>query len=371
MKEVLYLSFDSLREGVGASQVLAYMRKVVPQRTVRILSFEKKMPTSSEINEIQIQGLIWEPMPFGRYGIFGGVGRVLRMWRRTNRDSIVHARSTLSAFAAQLKFPKILIWDCRALQADQRRALTEKKRINLQFLALRAIEFVLAKEATAIIVITEAVIPVFISRFKITPSKIHLISTCVDLDKFQEKPFSKTNEVKILLAGTFSAAYDVKLINAIIEELKKFGKVVVTVATSQGSTGLWKQLNYDKVTSVTHDQMPSLIQDNDLGVSIWKNDLGVCLKSVASTKSAEFLACGRPILINSLQGDFGQLIKESQAGVVTSRSSQLEIARYVQEILSLLADTDTSARCRDLAARKFSLDNGIKELLKIYDKEDK
>ena len=132
MKEVLYLSFDSLREGVGASQVLAYMRKVAPQRNVRILSFEKTMPTPLEINDIQIQGLLWEPLPFGRYGIFGGIDRVFRMWKKTDRNRIVHARSTLPAFAALLKFPKMLIWDCRALQADQRRALSKKKRKNLK-----------------------------------------------------------------------------------------------------------------------------------------------------------------------------------------------------------------------------------------------
>ena len=370
MKEVLYLSFDSLREGVGASQVLAYMRKVAPQRNARILSFEKTMPTPSEINDMQIQGLLWEPLPFGRYGIFGGVGRVFRMWKKTDRTKIVHARSTLPAFAALLKFPKMLIWDCRALQADQRRALSKKKRKNLRFLVLRTIEYVLAKRATKIIVITQAVKPVFVSRFSITPNKIHLISTCVDVNRFQEKPFRITGEIKILLAGTFSAAYDVKLINDIIKELKNYKKVVVTVATSQGSTDLWKELNYDKVISVTHENMPKLIQDNDLGVSIWKNDLGICLKSVASTKTAEFLACGRPILINSLQGDFGQLVKDAQAGVVTSNSTRFEIESYVKEIIVLLADKGTTARCRNLAVKKFSLDNGIKELLSIYTDKD-
>ena len=370
MKEVLYLSFDSLREGVGASQVLAYMQKVAPQRNVRILSFEKKMPTPSEISNLQIQGLIWEPMIFGRYGIVGGIGRVFRLWRKTNRNNIVHARSTLSAFAAFLKFPKILIWDCRALQADQRRALSKKKRRNVRFLALRTIEFILARKATSIIVITEAVVPVFISRFNINSSKIHLISTCVDVDKFQERPFSKNGEIKLLLAGTFSAAYDVDLINGIIEELRKNCKVVVTIATSQGSTDLWKEINYDKVTSVTHQNMPSLIQKNDIGVSIWKNNLGICLKSVASTKTAEFLACGRPVLVNSLQGDFGRLVSESRAGVVTNQSNEIEIAGYVREILNLLSDTKTTSRCRNLAVEKYNLDSGIRKLLDIYDQAD-
>ncbi len=83
MKEVLYLSFDSLKEGVGASQVLAYMRKVQSATQVTIISFEKKMPTKSEMFEVERDGLIWRPLPFGRFGIIGGASRVFRLWLRT------------------------------------------------------------------------------------------------------------------------------------------------------------------------------------------------------------------------------------------------------------------------------------------------
>ena len=64
MREILYLSFDSLKEGVGASQVLAYMRKVQSVTPVTIISFDKEIPTESEIFAVEKDGLKWRPLPF-------------------------------------------------------------------------------------------------------------------------------------------------------------------------------------------------------------------------------------------------------------------------------------------------------------------
>jgi len=366
MREVLYLSFDSLKEGVGASQVLAYMRKVQLVTEVTILSFEKEMPSESEIFAVEKGGLNWRPLPFGSFGIIGGIGRVIRLWVRIDRSKIVHARSTLPALAALLKFPTSWVWDCRSLQADQRKALSGRRKWNLSFLVMRVIEYILAKKSSSIIVITKAVVPVFISRYNLPQNKINVIPTCVDVAKFQEKPFSKAKGIRILFAGTFSPAYDVQLTNKIISKLKEYSPVTVTIATSHGSTEHWKQVDYDDVVSVPHNEMPTLIQEHDLGFSIWKNDLGICLTSVASTKTAEFLACGRPVIINSLQGDFGTLIRENNAGIVTSSESEDKIERYVRKILELVKDETTPKRCRKLALEEFNLDKGIESLIKLY-----
>jgi len=368
MKEVLYLSFDSLKEGVGASQVLAYMRKVQSATQVTIISFEKKMPTKSEMFEVERDGLIWRPLPFGRFGIIGGASRVFRLWLRTDRSKIIHARSTLPALAALLRFPNSWIWDCRSLQADQRKALATKPKRNFSFLLMRALEYILAKCSTSIIVITNAVVPVFIARYKISQKKLTVISTCVDVEKFEAKPSNKSNDIRILFAGTFSPAYDVNLINKIIGKLKEYAPVTVTIAASLGATEYWKKVSYDTVVSVTHDEMPTLIQEHDLGFSVWRNNLGISLTSVASTKTAEFLACGRPVVINSLQGDFGVLIKEYNAGVVTSSDSEKDIEGYAKKILDLIKDKTTPKRCRELALKEFNLELGVKDLIELYEK---
>ena len=147
MKEILYLSFDSLQEGVGASQVLAYMRKIVKIRPVTIISFEKNMPTIGLRDQVQQDGLNWTPLPFGRFGVIGGINRVIRMSRIIDRGKIIHARSTSAGIAALIRFPQMWIWDCRSLQADQRLALSANKRkshIAIKLAKVRSIAFLLA-----------------------------------------------------------------------------------------------------------------------------------------------------------------------------------------------------------------------------------
>jgi len=366
MKEILYLSFDSLQEGVGASQVLAYMRKIVKIRPVTIISFEKNMPTIGLRDQVQQDGLNWTPLPFGRFGVVGGINRVVRMSRVIDRGKIIHARSTSAGIAALIRFPRMWIWDCRSLQADQRLALSANKRKTLGFFLLRVSEYLLAKKSKSIIVITKAVIPVLIHRYKTSESKIHCIPTCVDTVKFSEKPLGDLSEIRILLAGTFSRAYDLELTSKIITEMKRYRTVKVTIAASTGDTGLWKAIEFDQVVSVKHDEMPQIIQGHHIGMSIWKNDLGICLTSVASTKTAEFLACGRPVFINSLQGDFGNVIEQGMVGVVTSGSSTELVADYTKQILELINDPALAKRCHMVAVERFNLDAGVQILQKIY-----
>ena len=65
MRDILYLSFDSLREGVGASQVLAYMRKVAPHFSVTIVSFEKQPPNLKDKSNVEkdVQAHIVDQQP--------------------------------------------------------------------------------------------------------------------------------------------------------------------------------------------------------------------------------------------------------------------------------------------------------------------
>jgi glycosyltransferase involved in cell wall biosynthesis len=366
MKEILYLSFDSLQEGVGASQVLAYMQKVAKIRPVRIVSFEKFMPTQAEIDSLKEVRITWQPLPFGNFGAIGGLKRLIQMRREIKPNQLIHARSTLPALAALLRPKSYFIWDCRSLQADQRRALSNKKTITPSFLLFRTIESILAKRSQAIIVITKSVIPILISRYSIEKEKITHITTCVDTNAFYKAGERENGVLKILLSGTFSPAYDIVLINKIIKKIRSRRAVEVTVATSQGSTSHWEQLEYDQVISLKHQEMPRLIQEHDLGISIWRNDLGICLKSVASTKTAEFLACGKPILINSNQGDFGRLIRENRLGIVTNLGDDFQIESYVNELDELLLDRTLAERCRNFALENLSLELAVFELIKLY-----
>jgi glycosyltransferase involved in cell wall biosynthesis len=364
MRNVLYLTFDSVQEGVGASQALAYVKRLAKDFEIELISFEKEPPSQKLLQEVSKYGITWKPMEFGRYGVTGGISRVFRLWRVINRQKVIHARGNLSALSAMLRFPKAWIWDSRALHSDQRRAISGSS--SLEYYFMRTVEYFLAKKSSSIIAITEAVVPIMTSRYRVNRSKIHVISTCVDTELFEFSKIPNGNEVNVLLQGTFSNAYDLVLMNKIIKRMRDFKKVCVTVCTSRGSTNLWEKIDYDKIISVDYADMPQVIAKSDFGMSIWRENLGICLKSVASTKVAEFLAVGRPIIVNYSQGDLKNVVGQNGVGIVTSGITDVEVDQYVQDLWRILGEDGIEERCRQIALEQFNLDLAIEKLKKIY-----
>jgi len=362
MRPLTYLTFDSLQEGVGASQALSYVLKIAQNRQVRVISFEKKAPSSSLLETMANNKVTWTPLDFGRFGVLGGISRISRMSRRIDRKTIVHARGNLSAISALVRSPHRWIWDCRSMHSDQRLSLSKAKKRRLVYVVMRIIEMLLAKYSSRIIVITNSVKSEFVSRYRIPIEKMQMISTCADIEKFKKTDFPSLDEIRILLSGTFSPAYDLIQINKIIYEMRKRSPVHVTAS--------WVDIPYDEFLSVPHDEMPNLIAKSHCGFSIWHNDLGVCLKSVASTKTAEFLSMGRPVFINSKQGDFKELFGIYEIGVVTDASDDESVKNYVDEMLALLNNAETIEKCHRLAEDNFSLADGVFKLLEIYKEFD-
>ena len=364
MSNVLYLTFDSVQEGVGASQALAYVKRLAKDFEIELISFEKEAPSQRLIQEVSEYGITWKPMEFGRYGVRGGISRVYRLWRVIDRHKVIHARGNLSALSAMLRFPKTWIWDARALHSDQRRAISGSS--SLEYYSMRTIEFFLARKSSSIIAITEAVVPIMTARYGVNRNKIHVISTCVDTELFEFHKLPNDEEVNVLLQGTFSNAYDLVLMNKIIKRMREQRKVCVTVCTSRGSTNLWEKIDYDEIISADYVDMPQVIAKSDIGMSIWRENLGICLKSVASTKVAEFLAVGRPIIVNHSQGDLKSIVGQNGVGVVTSGVTDVEVDHYVEELWHILLEKGIEERCRLIALEQFNLDLAIDKLKRIY-----
>ena len=92
-----YLSNDTLTEGVGASQVLAYVERLVTRGVdVTLHTFEKETPTTVLVDRLRQSGVRWMPHPFGRHGVVGGATRLLSAARFLRGADLVHARADLS-----------------------------------------------------------------------------------------------------------------------------------------------------------------------------------------------------------------------------------------------------------------------------------
>jgi glycosyltransferase involved in cell wall biosynthesis len=85
------------------------------------------------------------------------------------------------------------------------------------------------------------------------------------------------------------------------------------------------------------------------------------------TKIAEFLATGRPVVVNRGLGDLDWLLPDSQAGVVLRSSDPEDVDGAADSLLAMLKDPATPGRCRALASRHFDIDVGVRTLLQVYD----
>lgn len=369
MAQIQYITLDSIQEGVGASQVLAYVKKLSQKWEMSLINFEKCSDESME--ELILQSNFnfeWKPLPFGKKGMLGGARRIYLLTKHINRANLIHARGDLAAFSAIIRGAKKVIWDCRALSADQRIAAKSRNKLSLEFIILRFIEMLCAKHSSRIIVITERAKEILKSRYRLPEDKFVVVSTCVDLDLFKVTPRSsdKHQVLRIAFVGTLGPQYDINLMNEIVNSLKLIIPTEFSIALSRGHTELYSSLFYDKRYELSHHEMPSFISTQDIGLSIWREDMGISLASVAATKNAEFLACGKPIVVNASQGDIGQWVENEKIGVSTKGSSSKEIASYAQQILELTKNDYVANRCQNVANKHYSLERGVELISRLY-----
>lgn len=364
-----YITFDSIHEGVGASQVLAYLNRLSKEFKIKLINFEKEtQPTNHILNSASI---FWNPIPFGKPGVLSGVGRIIRLIRYIDRNLATHARGDFACFAALLKGNRRVIWDCRALTPDQRYEIARKSKVSLGYFALRLIEAICAKRSEHVIVITDKAKQELVKRYRLNNAKLSVISTCVDLEVFRNSPpLNSKEEIRILLSGTIGPQYNLHLLAKLVEELKKQRKVRVGVAASRGKYHWQYPFAIDEYIEVAQLAMPEVISRYHVGFSSWHSDLGVSLKSVAATKNAEFLACGRPIITNFNQGDIGGEVTKWRIGIATYNDTEEEISEYAKELLSLIDDPKLGSRCREYAERNFSLTDATKRIAAIYNSLD-
>jgi glycosyltransferase involved in cell wall biosynthesis len=116
----------------------------------------------------------------------------------------------------------------------------------------------------------------------------------------------------------------------------------------------------------TFAEMPARIRGSHAGLSIRRPDHLAALAGCAPIKLAEFLATGRPVVVNAKLGDMDDLVARHKCGVVLTDRSDDGLERGAHDLNALLADDGTPNRCRAAAVEHFSLETGIERLLEVY-----
>lgn len=363
-----YLATDSLAEGIGASQVLAYVERIAARGVdIELHTFEKAAPSAELKRRLQEQGIRWTPHDFGRHGSTGGITRVLVGAAALRGAELVHARSDMSAASALLARSRSWLWDVRSLWADQRIALGTLREGSPEHRVFQRVERAAARRSEAIVTLTEAVLPVLDGRFGPVSHKATVIPTCVDCDRFPLVEPPAGPPWRVLLAGTLNTYYDVPLMARFMQVGRRRGiaELQLVAPTATAWDDLLSTVGAQR-TSALPEQMPSRIADCHVGLSVCRADAGVSLTASMPTKIAEFLATGRPVVVNPGLGDADVLVKSHGTGIVLDDPSDQGLEDAWDRLEQLLTDPDTPVRCRALARSHFDLDGAVDQLVGVY-----
>jgi glycosyltransferase involved in cell wall biosynthesis len=364
-----YLSADSMSEGVGASQVLPYVEALSRQgMTVRLHSLEKGQPSPEIADRLDAAGVRWHPHPWGGWGPTAGLARLVRGATYLCDAELVHARSDIPAGSALLARRPAWIWDMRGFWADERMEMGLLRPGSPQERLMRSIERQSAKKAAGIVTLTAAAIDELERRHG--PSirrKSRVITTCVELNRFPVSPMPPPEPLNLLLAGTLSRRYDVPLMLRLIDELRRRRGTQLTALIPGPSPwdGALQDAGVPIQRAATVD-MPGHLRASHAGLSVLRPGGGVAMKASMPTKVGEFLASGRPMVVNAGLGDLDQLLTDHECGVILRDDTPESVVAGADSIERLLADRDTPARCRKLAEDNFRLETAVDDLVEVY-----
>ena len=364
---VTYLSMDPLSSTVGSSQVLAYIERLVHRGIeIDLVTFEHAV--EPELTEhLSGLGVTWRPQRFGLHGPVGGLGRVLRAARAVRGASIVHARSDMAAAATMLAGVDRWVWDVRSFWADQKVATGVMRAGSPQVRVMRRVEGLAARRSTAVITLTASAIDELDRRHGgVVSSKARVVTTCADLSRFGLSDLPPA-PLRILLAGTLNRYYDVNSMLDLVAELRRRGPVEFVVA-SPGETDWEDELATIEAVRVSAmpAEMAELVSSCHVGLSVCRDDAGASLLAAMPTKIGEFLASGRPVVVNPGLVDAARMLERDGSGVAFGSASPVGVKDAADRLEELLDDPGTPGRCRSLAESHFDLDRGIDSLLEVY-----
>jgi hypothetical protein len=359
-----------MSEGVGASQVMPYVEALSRRgMDVRLHSLEKGQPSRAIAQRLEEAGVTWRPHRWGRTGSTGGLVRLVRGAAYLRGADLVHARSDLPAGSALLAQCPSWVWDMRGFWADERIAVGTLRPGSPQERLMRMIELGSARRAGGIVTLTSAAIDVLEQRHgKAVRDKARVITTCVDLDRFPLTPMPPSPPLRLLLAGTLSRRYDLPLMLRLVEELRRRRPTLLTALVPEPSP--WDSLLVDagappRAASIS--EMPGHIADSHVGLCVLRQDGGVSMRASMPTKIGEFLASGRPVVVNAGLGDLDDLVSEYACGTVLACNTQESLRQSADAVQHLVENRLTPDRCRALAESHFDLDRGITALTEVYE----
>lgn len=403
-RRVLYISYNGMLDPLGQSQVLPYLRELAA-RGVRftLLSFERAKAFEGdgprkciELKEsLATENIEWHwlryhqspSLPATVFDVMAGTRYAASLVKR-NRIEMVHARAQIAAtIALRLKqrFGLKFIFDVRGLMAEEYFDAGHWRKDSVPYRLTKTMERRALAAADGVVTLTERIWPVIKEWPGLaTRTVVHeVVPCCTDLERFKFREDEREQRRKELNFGDrFVAVYSGSIDGwYLTEQMADFFAELLRY--KPGAHFLWliptgreridalmtersiSQENYT-VRGVASREVASYLSASDVGVALIKP----CFSKLASspTKTAEYLACGLPIIINAGIGDSDALVTDEKAGVLIHDLDQAGYAKAAREIEQVAGQADTRARMRQIAEKLFDVRKvGLERYARLYE----
>jgi glycosyltransferase involved in cell wall biosynthesis len=389
---VLFISYDGLMEPLGQSQVRQYLRGLARTHRVTLLSFEKPVDLDDVARRsrmkaaVESEGIEWialryhkrPTLPATAFDMATGIAVSSALIVR-RRIGLVHARGYVSATMA-LALKKTLrvpfIFDMRGFWADEKVESGSISETSAVFRGIKGLEARFLTDADAVVSLTHAAVRVMrdLPFLKGRAPRFRVIPTCTNLEAFHVSGARREASGRFVLGyvgavGAWDVFDEVSRCFKVLLETRPQARLLVInrgghdyIAESLAKYGVPR----DRVEAraVDHSEVPAQIRRMDAGVFFYKP--GRSRFARAPTKLGEFLASGVPCLTGAGVGDVDSIVVPERVGVVLKDATDEARREAVLALVSLAEDPEIQSRCASVAARTFSLDDGVSAYDALY-----
>jgi glycosyltransferase involved in cell wall biosynthesis len=369
------------------SQGFSYMRRIAEKEAVQysLLTFETResLVASKEYiaglgNTIKWKYLMYRNRP--RFpatclNVILGTLAVFSIARKGKID-IVHARGLIPALIAFIPAKLLnvkLFFDTRGLMAEKYVGGELLSKNGLLYKMMRWGENMLLEKCDFFTVETYRHAEIINKTSGHLSDKMDVIPCCVDMEKFDYvQSNNSSNLFKLVYLGKSETWY-------LISEMLDLFKVMCAdmpnalfVFLTQNDPDLFfeaaraKGINDSQisVTKPERGEISGLLEEADAGIFFINSYKRY---NSSPVKFGEYLACGLPVVVNSGIGDCDEIVINERIGVVLHEFSKEGYKRALDELKNLLSEGEVlRKRCRDAAARYFSLEMGAGKYGNIY-----
>lgn len=378
----LYISYLGLDDPLVWTQVIAYLEGLTAAgHTIHLLTFDGPHDDAQRRSwerGLADRGITWHScryhkrpsVPATVFDALVGAVTAAHLVRRHRLD-VVHARNHVPA-ASGLIASRLsgcgLIFDLRGLMADEYADAGRWKKGGFPYRLTEWIQRSAIRRCSGMVCLTDAVRRHLLEEDRRSVAQV--IPCCADLERIAAQAVRgdavreglELGERPVMvyvgkLGGRYMDRATVDFFKAAQQQIDGLALLILTQASPEPILDALARSGI-----AASDFRIARSAPQEVGAYLAAADFGVCFYhrrfseiAASPTKVGEYLGAGIPVVLSSGVGDFDELLRTEDVGVVAETDSEAAQQSALSALLGLLADPDTPQRCRRVAQQRLSL----------------